>query len=265
VEKKNFGAAKQEKLNAFERLLNIMDDLRAECPWDKKQTLKSLRHLTLEETYELSDAILDNNLDEIREELGDLMMHLVFYAKIGEEKQAFDVRDVLEGISDKLVYRHPHIYGGVEVADADEVADNWEKLKLKEGKKSVLSGVPRSLPPLLKAYRMQEKVKGVGFEWRERSQVWDKVEEEMEELKAEVEQNISKDKIEEEFGDLFFALVNYARYIGINPDDALERTNRKFIRRFQYIETQSAKEGHNLSEMTLEEMDAYWNRAKEME
>ena len=265
MEKKNFGAAKQEKLNAFERLLNIMDDLRAECPWDKKQTLKSLRHLTLEETYELSDAILDNNLDEIREELGDLMMHLVFYAKIGEEKQAFDVRDVLEGISDKLVYRHPHIYGGVEVADADEVADNWEKLKLKEGKKSVLSGVPRSLPPLLKAYRMQEKVKGVGFEWRERSQVWDKVEEEMEELKAEVEQNISKDKIEEEFGDLFFALVNYARYIGINPDDALERTNRKFIRRFQYIETQSAKEGHNLSEMTLEEMDAYWNRAKEME
>ncbi|VAW26173.1 Nucleoside triphosphate pyrophosphohydrolase MazG [hydrothermal vent metagenome] len=265
VEKQNFGTAKQKKLKAFERLLDIMDDLRAGCPWDKEQTLESLRHLTVEEVYELSDAILDKNMDEIREELGDLMMHLLFYAKIGEEKKAFDVWDILEGISDKLVYRHPHIYGGVEVADADEVADNWEKLKLKEGKKSVLSGVPRSLPPLLKAYRMQEKVKGVGFEWKERAQVWDKVEEEMNELKTEVEQNTSKDKIEEEFGDLLFALVNYARYAGINPDDALERTNRKFIRRFQYIETQSAKEGHNLTEMTLEEMDVYWNRAKEME
>ncbi len=242
-----------------------MDDLRKGCPWDKKQTLESLRHLTLEETYELSDAILDKNLDEIREELGDLMMHLVFYAKIGEEKKAFDIRDVLEGISDKLVYRHPHIYGDVKVAGADEVADNWEKLKLKEGKKSVLPGVPKSLPPLLKAYRMQEKVKGVGFEWKERAQVWGKVEEEMNELKTEVEQQTSKDKIEEEFGDLFFALVNYARYVGINPDDALERTNRKFIRRFQYIETQSAKEGYNLTDMTLEEMDAYWNRAKKME
>ena len=265
VEKQNFGAAKQEKLKAFERLLDIMDDLRAGCPWDKEQTLESLRHLTLEEVYELSDAILDKNMDEIREELGDLMMHLLFYAKIGEEKQAFDVRDVLEGISDKLVYRHPHIYDGVEVANADEVADNWEKLKLQEGKKSVLSGVPKSLPPLLKAYRMQEKVKGVGFEWKERAQVWEKVEEEMNELKTEVEQNTSIDKVEEEFGDLLFALVNYARYVGINPDDALERTNRKFIHRFQFIETQSAKEGHNLTDMTLEEMDAYWNQAKEEE
>jgi len=265
VENKKFGATKQEKLKAFERLLDIMDDLREGCPWDKKQTLESLRHLTLEEVYELSDAILDKNMDEIREELGDLMMHLVFYAKIGEEKKAFDVRDVLEGISDKLVYRHPHIYGDIKVANADEVADNWEKLKLKEGKKSVLSGVPKSLPPLLKAYRMQEKAKGVGFEWEKRSQVWDKVVEEMNELKAEVEQNSSRDKIEDEFGDLLFALVNYARYVGINPDDALERTNRKFIRRFQYIETQSAKEGHNLTDMTLEEMDAYWNRAKEEE
>jgi len=265
VENKTFGAPRQKKLEAFGRLLNIMDDLREGCPWDKKQTLESLRYLTLEEAYELSDAILDKNPDEIREELGDLMMHLVFYAKIGEEKQAFDIYDVLEGISDKLVYRHPHIYGGVEVADADEVADNWEKLKLKEGKKSVLSGVPKSLPPLLKAYRMQEKVKGVGFEWKERSQVWEKVNEEMTELKTEVEQNSSKEKIEEEFGDLLFALVNYARYLGINPDDALERTNRKFIRRFQYIETQSAKEGHQLSDMSLEEMDAYWNRAKEKE
>ena len=265
MENKKFGATKQEKLKAFERLLDIMDDLREGCPWDKKQTLESLRHLTLEEVYELSDAILDENMDEIREELGDLMMHLVFYAKIGEEKKAFDVRDVLEGISDKLVYRHPHIYGDIKVANADEVADNWEKLKLKEGKKSVLSGVPKSLPPLLKAYRMQEKAKGVGFEWEKRSQVWDKVVEEMNELKAEVEQNSSRDKIEDEFGDLLFALVNYARYVGINPDDALERTNRKFIRRFQYIETQSAKEGHNLTDMTLEEMDAYWNRAKEEE
>ncbi len=261
----NFGATKQEKLKAFEHLLNIMDDLRAGCPWDKKQTLESLRHLTLEEVYELSDAILDKNMNEIREELGDLMMHLVFYVKIGEEKQAFDMRDVLEGISEKLIYRHPHIYGGVDVDDADEVADNWEKLKLKEGKESVLSGVPQSLPPLLKAYRMQEKVKGVGFEWKERAQVWEKVEEEMSELKDEVDQNTSKDKIEEEFGDLLFALVNYARYVGINPDDALERTNRKFIRRFQFIETQSTKEGHNLTDMTLEEMDAYWNLAKEGE
>ncbi len=265
MKKLNFGATKQEKLKAFGRLLDIMDDLRAGCPWDKEQTLESLRHLTLEEVYELSDAILDKNIDEIREELGDLMMHLLFYAKIGEEKQAFDIRDVLEGISDKLVYRHPHIYGGVEVADADEVADNWEKLKLKEGKESVLSGVPKSLPPLLKAYRMQEKVKGVGFEWKKRTQVWEKVEEEMNELKTEVEQNTSKDKIEEEFGDLLFALVNYARYVGINPDDALEHTNRKFIRRFQYIETQSAKEGYSLFDMPLEKMDFYWNQAKEKE
>jgi len=265
VKKKTFGASRQEKLEAFGRLLDIMNDLRENCPWDKKQTPESLRHLTLEEVYELSDAILDKNMDEIREELGDLMMHLVFYAKIGEEKQAFDVYDVLNGISDKLVYRHPHIYSNVKVTDADEVADNWEKLKLKEGKKSVLSGVPKSLPPLLKAYRMQEKVKGVGFEWEKRSQVWEKVEEELNELKTEVEQNNSKEKIEEEFGDLLFALINYARYVGINPDDALERTNRKFIRRFQYIETQSAKEGHNLTDMTLEEMDVYWNRAKRNE
>ncbi len=189
MEKQKFGATKQEKLKAFERLLDIMDDLRAGCPWDKEQTLESLRHLTMEEAYELSDAVLDKNMDEIREELGDLMMHLLFYAKIGEEKQSFDIRDVLEGISDKLVSRHPHIYGGVEVVDAGEVADNWEKLKLKEGKESVLSGVPQSLPPLLKAYRMQEKVKGVGFEWKKRAQVWEKVEEEMSELKTEVEQN----------------------------------------------------------------------------
>lgn len=255
----------QEKLQAFERLLKIMDDLRKDCPWDKKQTLESLRHLTLEETYELSDAILDKDLKGIREELGDLIMHIVFYAKIGEEKQAFDIKDVLEGISDKLVFRHPHIYGDVKVADARDVADNWEKLKLKEGKKSVLSGVPKSLPPLLKAYRMQEKAKGVGFEWETREEVWDKVMEEMEELKTEVDDGKSKDRIEDEFGDLLFALTNYARYLGINPDDALERTNRKFIRRFQFIETESAKEGKSVQEMSLNEMDAYWNKAKETE
>lgn len=252
-------------MEAFGRLLDIMDDLREGCPWDKKQTIESLRYLTLEEVYELSDAILDKDMKGIREELGDLMMHLVFYAKIGEEKKAFDVYDVLQGIADKLVYRHPHIYGDVKVTGADEVADNWEKLKLKEGKKSVLSGVPRSLPPLLKAFRMQEKAKGVGFEWEKRSQVWDKVTEELQELHAEEEQNSPKEKLEDEFGDLLFALVNYARYLGINPDDALEKTNRKFIRRFQYIEEQASKEGRSLTDMTLDEMDAYWNQAKEKE
>ncbi len=267
VEKENtrFGTSVEEKLKAFERLLKIMDDLRKGCPWDKKQTLDSLRHLTLEETYELSDAILDKDLNGIREELGDLMLHIVFYAKIGEEKKAFDMKDVLEGISDKLVFRHPHIYSDVKVSSAEDVADNWEKLKLKEGKKSVLSGVPQSLPPLLKAYRMQEKAKGVGFEWETREQVWEKVMEEMEELKTEVNDGKSKDRIEDEFGDLLFALTNYARYLGINPDDALERTNRKFIRRFQFIETESAKDGKSVQEMSLEEMDTYWNKAKETE
>ncbi len=267
VKKNNnaFGASLQEKLKAFERLLNIMDDLRIGCPWDRKQTFDSLRHLTLEEVYELSDAILDKDADGIREELGDIMLHLVFYAKIGEEKRAFDIKDVLEGISDKLVFRHPHIYGDVTVSDAEEVADNWEKLKLEEGKKSVLGGVPQSLPPLLKAYRMQEKAKGVGFEWETREQVWGKVMEEMEELKTEVEHSQSKDRIEDEFGDLLFALTNYARYLGINPDDALERTNRKFIRRFQFIETESAKDGKSVQNMNLDEMDAYWNKAKETE
>ncbi len=263
--KRAFGAPMPEKLQAFERLLQIMDDLRRDCPWDKKQTIESLRHLTLEETYELSDAILDNDLKGIREELGDLIMHIVFYAKIGEEKRAFDIKDVLEGISDKLVFRHPHIYGDVKVSSADDVADNWEKLKLKEGKKSVLSGVPKSLPPLLKAYRMQEKAKGVGFEWESREQVWEKVLEEMEELKEEVDQGKSKDRIEDELGDLLFALTNYARYLGVNPDDALERTNRKFIRRFQFIETESKKEGKSVQDMSLDEMDAYWNKAKETE
>jgi len=255
----------QEKLKSFERLLNIMEDLRAGCPWDKEQTLESLRHLTIEEVYELSDAILENDLDEIKKELGDLMLHLVFYAKIGSEKGAFDIKDVLDSISEKLVFRHPHIYGDVDVADADEVKNNWEKLKLKEGKTSVLEGVPKSLPPLVKAYRIQEKVKGVGFEWEYSEQVWDKVQEEMAELKHEVDTNGGKKKMEDELGDLLFALTNYARYIGVNPEDALERTNKKFIRRFQFIETESAKDGFQLEDMSLPEMENYWKKAKELE
>jgi len=254
-----------KKLEAFKRLLNIMDDLRTGCPWDREQTMESLRHLTIEEVYELADAILDKNMEEIKGELGDLMLHLVFYAKIGSEKGVFDITDVLNAISDKLVFRHPHIYSNVKVNDAEDVLNNWEKLKLKEGKKSVLEGVPKSLPPLIKAYRIQEKVKGVGFEWKEREQVWDKVMEELQELKYEVDTKASKDKVEDELGDLLFALVNYARYVGINPEDALERTNKKFIRRFQFIETESAKDGKKIEDMTLEQMDEYWNKAKEGE
>lgn len=242
-----------------------MDDLRAGCPWDKEQTIKSLRHLTIEEVYELSDAIMANDLDEIRKELGDLMLHIVFYSKIGSEKNSFDIKDVLDGISDKLVHRHPHIYAGTEVTDAEDVLNNWEKLKLKEGKKSVLEGVPNSMPPLIKAYRIQEKVKGVGFEWEKREQVWDKVIEELDELKYEVNNGMDKDKMEDEFGDLLFALTNYARFIGVNPEDALERTNRKFIRRFQFIETESAKDGYKIEDMSLEEMEKYWVKAKQTE
>jgi len=254
-----------KKLEAFKRLLNIMDDLRTGCPWDREQTMKSLRHLTIEEVYELADAVLDKNMEEIKGELGDLMLHLVFYAKIGSEKGAFDITDVLNAISDKLVFRHPHIYGDVKVNDAEDVLNNWEKLKLKEGRKSVLEGVPKSLPPLIKAYRIQEKVKGVGFEWKKREQVWDKVTEEMEELKYEVDTDAPRERVEDELGDLLFAIVNYARYVGVNPEDALERTNKKFIRRFQYIETESAKEGKKVEDMSLEEMDVYWNKAKEEE
>ena len=252
----------EEKLLAFKRLLTIMDELRAGCPWDREQTFESLRHLTIEEVYELSDAILEGNRKEISKELGDLMLHLVFYAKIGSETGDFDIKDVLDGIADKLIHRHPHIYGGVEVSGPEEVKNNWEKLKLKEGKKSVLEGVPQSMPPLVKAYRIQEKVKGVGFEWQYSEQVWDKVREEMQELKHEVDKGGSREKMEDEMGDLLFALVNYARYIGVNPEDALEKTNKKFIRRFQYIELESAKDGKVLEEMTLEEMDEYWMKAK---
>ena len=250
----------QDKLQAFERLLVIMDELREKCPWDMKQTMDSLRHLTIEEVYELTDAIMDGDSKEIKEEIGDIMLHMVFYAKIGSEKKEFDIADSLNGICEKLISRHPHIYGDVKVADEAEVKANWEKLKLKEGKKSVLEGVPRSLPPLVKAVRIQDKARGVGFDWDHEDQVWDKVQEELAEFK--VESDNQSDKIEEEFGDLLFSLVNYARFKGINPDDALERTNKKFISRFQFLEVESAKDGKKLGEMSLEEMDQYWERAK---
>ncbi len=251
-----------EKLVAFERLLNIMDDLREKCPWDKKQTMQSLRHLTIEETYELTDAIIENDLSEIKNELGDLMLHLIFYAKIGSESKAFDITDVLNSICDKLIHRHPHIYGNVEVENEEEVKANWERLKLKEGKKSVLEGVPKSLPALIKAVRIQDKARGIGFDWDNKDQVWDKVEEELEEFK--VEANNNSDKIEDEFGDLLFSLINYGRFLNINPEDALEKTNKKFIKRFQYMEAETKKEGKILNEMSLDEMDIYWNKAKKL-
>ncbi len=256
----------QEKLKAFERLLKIMDDLREKCPWDRKQTMETLRHLTIEETYELSDAIIEGDLEEVKKELGDLMLHMVFYSKIGEEKQAFDVADVLNAICEKLIHRHPHIYGDVEVADEEEVKSNWEKIKLKEGKgkKSVLEGVPKSLPALVKAIRIQDKARGVGFDWDNKTQVYEKVMEELSELKEEEEKGIEENnsKIEAEFGDVLFSLINYARFIGVNPEDALERTNKKFIKRFQYLESESRKDGKKLGEMSLEEMDHYWEKAK---
>lgn len=256
----DLNADKTEEKAAFERLLIIMDELREQCPWDMKQTMESLRHLTIEETYELNDALLQADLPEIRKELGDILLHIVFYARIGAEKKSFDITDVLHGICDKLVDRHPHIYGDIEVADEEEVKANWEKLKLKEGNRSVLSGVPTSMPPLVKAVRIQDKARGIGFDWDDRSQVWEKVQEELGELKAEID--AGSDRIEEEFGDVLFSLVNYARFVGINPDDALERTNKKFIKRFQYLEEASRAEGKTLQEMSLEEMDVYWERAK---
>ncbi len=250
----------EQKKEAFQRLLIIMDELRAGCPWDKKQTMESLRHLTIEEVYELGDAILDGDMEEIKKEIGDILLHMVFYAKIASETSHFDIADSLNSICDKLISRHPHIYGDVTVHDEEEVKSNWEKLKLKEGKKSVLEGVPKSLPAMVKAQRMQDKARGVGFDWDHESQVWEKVNEELAEFKAEADMN--SDKMEDEFGDLLFSLINYARFKGINPEDALEKTNRKFIYRFQYMETESAKDGKKLGEMTLEEMDAYWNAAK---
>lgn len=250
-----------KRLEAFERLLIIMDELRAGCPWDKAQTLDTLRYLTIEETYELSDAILEKDMEEIKKELGDLMLHLVFYSKIASEQNAFDIADVLTSINEKLIRRHPHIYGDVVADDAEAVKNNWEKIKMTEGRKSVLSGVPGSLPAMVKAYRIQEKARGVGFDWDNVDQVWDKVQEELGELQVEKTQG-DHNKMEDEFGDLLFALINYARFININPEDALERTNRKFIKRFQFIEAKVNEAGKSMHDMTLQELDEYWNQAK---
>jgi XTP/dITP diphosphohydrolase len=253
----------EQKLKAFERLLNIMDELREKCPWDQKQTMESLRHLTIEETYELGDAILDGDLNEVKQELGDLIMHIVFYAKIGSEKKSFDIADVLNGVCDKLVERHPHIYGDTTVENADDVKHNWEQIKLKEGgRKSVLGGVPQSLPALVKAFRMQEKAAGVGFDWSTADDVWAKVEEELQELKHEHETKAAQGRLEDEFGDVLFSLVNFSRYLNVNPEDALERTNKKFLKRFQHIEKRAKEKGQNLADLTLAEMDVYWNEAK---
>lgn len=247
---------------AFERLVGIITELRERCPWDRKQTLESLRYLTIEETYELSDAILDNDLEEIKQELGDLIMHVVFYAQIGFEKKAFTIDDVINSVCEKLIRRHPHVYGDVLVQNEEDVKRNWEQIKLKEGKKSVLSGVPKSLPAMVKANRIQEKARGVGFDWDETEQVWQKLNEELSELKAEIDSNAPKEKVEDEFGDVLFSMINFARFIGINPEDALERTNKKFIKRFQYLEEKSKEQGKELSEMSLEEMEAFWQEAK---
>lgn len=253
-----------EQLAAFDRLLTIMDELRAQCPWDKKQTMQTLRHLTIEETYELGDAILDNDLEEVKKELGDLLLHIVFYAKIGSETQDFDMADVANGICEKLINRHPHIYGDVKVENEEEVKQNWENIKLKEGKKSVLEGVPKSLPALVKANRIQEKVAGVGFDWERPEQVFEKLQEELGELQEEIKSN-NADQMESEFGDVFFSMVNYARFLGVNPENALERTNKKFIDRFQYLEGKAKEEGKTLKEMTLAEMDIFWEEAKKID
>jgi XTP/dITP diphosphohydrolase len=253
----------EEKLKSFERLLTIMDRLRAEFPWDKKQTLESLRYLTIEETYELADAILEKDMEEIKGELGDLMLHLVFYSKIASETNDFDITDVLNAVCDKLVERHPHIYSDVIAETEEAVKLNWEKIKLKGGRTSVLEGVPKSLPAMVKATRIQEKARGVGFDWDNKEQVFEKVKEEFSELHAEVEANDAS-AIEDEFGDVLFSMINYARFIGVDPEMALERTNKKFIKRFQYLESESKKEGKEMGEMTLDEMDEYWNKAKEL-
>ena len=256
-----------QHLKAFGRLLDIMDDLREKCPWDRKQTFESLRHLTIEETYELADAILDADVEEIKKETGDLLLHMVFYAKLGSElpkaQGGYDIADALHSICDKLVERHPHIYGDVEANDEETVKANWEKLKLKEGKKSVLEGVPRSLPSLVKAYRVQDKVRGVGFDWDHVGQVWEKVQEELGELQDEVTApKVNPDRVADEFGDVMFAMINYARFLDVNPDEALERTTRRFIARFQHLEQAVARDGKDLADMDLGEMDAYWDRAK---
>ncbi len=253
--------SRKDQLKAFDRLLTIMDELREQCPWDKKQTMESLRHLTIEETYELGDAILDNDLEEVKKELGDVLLHIVFYSKIGSETNDFDIADVCNTICDKLISRHPHIYGDVKVTDEAEVKRNWENLKLKEGKTSVLEGVPRSLPAVVKASRIQEKVAGVGFDWEEPHQVFEKLQEELGELQHEILED-NKDKIEAEFGDVLFSMINYARFLGVNPENALERTNKKFINRFQYLEEKAKELNKSLKDVTLAEMDVFWNEAK---
>jgi len=252
----------EEKLKAFERLLEVMDELREKCPWDREQTLESLRNLTIEETYELADAIIDQDLEEIRKELGDLMLHIVFYSKIGSEKGAFDVADVLNGVCDKLVFRHPHVFGEEEVKDSGEVLENWEELKMKEGNRSVLAGVPTSLPAMIKAHRIQDKVRAIGFDWDRREQVWDKVNEELQEVKYELINGQEYEKMEEEIGDLLFSVINAARLYKVEPETALERTNRKFIKRFKYLESKARKMNRSLKEMSLEEMEAIWQEAK---
>lgn len=256
-------STKEEKMEAFGRLLDILDELRVKCPWDRKQTNESLRTNTIEETYELSDALMHEDNNEIKKELGDLLLHVVFYAKIGDEKQAFDIKDVCDSLCEKLIYRHPHVFGDTEANTSQKVEQNWEQLKLKEkgGNKTVLAGVPNALPALIKAHRIQDKARNVGFDWEKREQVWDKVQEEFNELKQEID-NMDPDKMEAEFGDLFFSLINAARLYKINPDNALERTNQKFIRRFNYLEAHTISQGRSLKEMTLEEMDQLWEEAK---
>lgn len=256
-------STKEEKMEAFGRLLDILDELRVKCPWDRKQTNESLRTNTIEETYELSDALMREDNNEIKKELGDLLLHVVFYAKIGDEKQAFDIKDVCDSLCEKLIYRHPHVFGDTEANTSQKVEQNWEQLKLKEkgGNKTVLAGVPNALPAMIKAHRIQDKARNVGFDWEKREQVWDKVQEEFNELKQEID-NMDPDKMEAEFGDLFFSLINAARLYKINPDNALERTNQKFIRRFNYLEAHTISQGRSLKEMTLEEMDQLWEEAK---
>jgi len=254
-------SSREEQLKAFGELLDIMDELREKCPWDRKQTMESLRHLTIEETYELGDAILDGDMNEIRKELGDLLLHIVFYSKIGSEKKDFDIRDVIEGINEKLIHRHPHVFGDLEVENEEQVAQNWEQLKLNEGKKSILEGVPRSLPALIKASRIQDKAASAGFDWEEPGQVLDKVKEELSELEEELE-NPEFGKIEAEFGDVLFSMINFSRFIKVDPESALERTNKKFIQRFQYLESEAEKNGESLKDLTLEQMDVYWDQSK---
>lgn len=263
-------SAREEKLKAFDRLLTIMDELREKCPWDKKQTMESLRYLTIEETYELSDAILSGASQEIKKELGDLALHIVFYARIASETETFDIADVLNTLCEKLIRRHPHIYGDIKADDEEAVKKNWEQLKQKEkdGNKTILGGVPKSLPAIVKAMRIQEKAVASGFDWEKKEQVWEKVEEEMREFKEEFsvsDQSLNKEKAENEFGDLLFSLINYSRFLNINPEDALEKTNRKFIHRFTYLEQEAKKDGKELHKMSLEEMDTYWNQAKKEE